>query len=277
MAFALAGLTALLYGSCHFAGGLATRRAPVLAVTFWANVVGLGIASVASAAHHQVFGASVTPADVAWSVLTGVAGVVGVVLQFQGLATGQMAVVAPVSAVTQAVVPFLFAVVTGEQHGMSAWLGVVVAIPALRLTVYRHRDQDRPGKALYGLAAGLALSLWFIAIAQTSPEAGLWPILTLRGTGLILLGALLLVRREAPTLPPNARALALASGLYTLANFSYLGAVHIGPFGLVTVAVSLYPAVTVLLALMVEREGISPQRMAGLALSVVSLALITSS
>ena len=277
MAFALAGLTALLYGSCHFAGGLATRRAPVLAVTFWANVIGLGIAAVASVVHHQVIGASVTPADVAWSVLTGVAGIVGVVLQFQGLATGQMAVVAPVSAVTQAVVPFLFAVVTGEQHAVMAWLGVAVAIPALRLTVHRQRDQDRPGKALYGLAAGLALSVWFIAIAQTSPQAGLWPILTLRGTGLILLGGVLAVRREMPTLPANARSLALASGLYTLANITYLAAVHIGPFGLVTVAASFYPAVTVLLALVVERERMSPQQLAGLALSVTSLALITSS
>lgn len=276
MAFVLAGLTALIYGSCHFAGGKATRRAPVLAVIFWANLVGLAIASVASVVHHQVFGASVTLTDVAWGVLTGVAGIVGVAFQFQGLAKGQMAVVAPVSAVTQAVVPFLFAVITGEQHGATAWLGVSVAIPALWLTVHRQKDQDRPGKALYGLAAGLALSLWFIAIAQTSPQAGLWPVLTLRSTGLILLGILLLARREPPTLPPNARPLAFASGVYTLANVTYLAAVHIGPFGLVTVAVSLYPAVTVLLAMLVEKERVSPQRVIGLALAVTSLSLITS-
>jgi drug/metabolite transporter (DMT)-like permease len=237
----------------------------------------LAIAAVASAAHHQVIGASVTGADIAWSVLTGVAGMVGVVLQFQGLAKGQMAVVAPVSAVTQAVVPFLFAVLAGEQHGIMAWLGVTVAIPALRLTVHRQRDQSRPGKALYGLGAGLALSVWFIAISQTSPQAGLWPVLALRGTGFILLSALLLVRRQAPTLPSNARSLALASGLYTLANFTYLAAVHIGPFGLVTVAASFYPAVTVLLALIVEREKMSLHRAMGLALSIASLILITSS
>ena len=277
MAFALAGLTALIYGSCHFAGGTATRRAPVLAVTFWANLIGLGIAALASIVHHQVIGASMTLTDVAWGALTGVAGIVGGVIQFQGLAKGQMAVVAPVSAVTQAVVPFLFAVVTGEQHGAMAWLGVSVAIPALWLTVHRRKDQDRPGKALYGLAAGLALSVWFIAIAQTSPQAGLWPILTLRSTGLLLLGILLLARRELPTLPPNARPLALASGAYTLANVTYLAAVHIGPFGLVTLAASFYPAVTVLLALVVAKEKVSPQRMAGLALSVAALALITSS
>lgn len=276
MAFALAGLTALIYGSCHFAGGTATRRAPVLAVTFWANLVGLAIASVASIVHHQVFGASVTLTDVAWGTLTGVAGIVGVALQFQGLAKGQMAVVAPVSAVTQGMVPFLFSVITGEQHGAMAWLGVSVAMPALWLTVHRKKDHDRPGKALYGLGAGLALSLWFIAIAQTSPQAGLWPVLTLRSTGLILLGAVLLARRQPPTLPPNARPLALASGAYTLANVSYLAAVHIGPFGAVTVAVSLYPAVTVLMAMLVDKERISPQRAAGLALSVISLALITS-
>ena len=275
MAFALAGLTALLYGSSHFAGGLATRRAPVLVVTFWANMVGLGIAAIATIIHHQVMGASVTLADLAWGALTGLAGIVGVAFYFQGLAKGQMAVVAPVSVVTQALVPFLFVVATGEQHAATAWIGVGVAIPALWLTVRRPREQDRPGKALYGLAAGLAFSLFFIAIAQTSPEAGFWPVFSLRISGLVFLGVLLAVRREAPILPTQARPLALASSGYTLANLTYLLAIHIGPFGLVTVAVSLYPAVTALLALVVEKERISPQRMTGLALSVASLALIT--
>ncbi len=277
MAFTLAGLTALIYGSCHFAGGLATRRAPVLVVTFWANVVGLVIAAVIAGVHDHIAGATVTLADHAWSALTGLAGVAGVSFYLQGLAKGQMAVVAPVVAVTQAMVPFLFGLAVGERPTPTAWAGVLLAVPALWLTVRRHTQENKPGKALYGLAAGLGFSLFFIAIAQTSPEAGLWPLVTLRISGVVTVGALFLARGTAPMLPPRTRLLSLLSGGYILANLTYLLAIHIGPFGLVTVAVSFYPAVTVLLARLVQKESITARRLTGLALSVASLALITSS
>ena len=182
MAFLLAGLTALFYGSSHFAGGMATRRAPVLAVTFWANLVGLGIVTCASVM-HVASRDSANLADHAWGALSGVAGLVGVTLYFQGLARGQMAVVAPLSAVTQAVVPFLFGILIGERHGVPAWLGVAVAVPALWLTVHRRGRANRPAKAVYGLAAGLAFSLFFVAISRISPEAGFWPLVTLRASG----------------------------------------------------------------------------------------------
>ena len=276
MAFVLAGVTSILYGLCDFAGGLASRRAPVLAVTLWANVVGLGIAVFVSLIHHLVLGATVTVADLVWGAGSGVAGVAALAMYFQGMAKGQMAVVAPVSAVTLAVVPLLFGVVTGERYGLLSWVGVAVALPALWLTVRQKKDEQRPGKAIYGLAAGLTFSLFLIGIAQTSPDAGLWPLVAVRVGGLCLLAALLGVTRVSPSLPPAARPLALLAGGDILANLTYLLAVRIGPLGLVAVASSFYPVVIALLARIVEKEVLSPARLVGLTLSMVSLVLIAS-
>ncbi|MCQ3804340.1 MAG: DMT family transporter [bacterium] len=275
MAFILAGLTSLLYGFCDFAGGLATRRASVLAVTLWANVVGLGIAVIISAIHHVVIGDSPTVADLTWGLASGVAGVGGLAMYFQGMAKGQMAVVAPVSAVTLAVVPLLFGVATGERYGISSWVGVAVALPALWLTVQQRTDHQRPGKAIYGLAAGLIFSLFLIGIAQTSPDAGFWPLVAVRVGGLTLLAFIMGARRTSPTLPRRARPLAFLAGGDILANLTYLLAVRIGPFGLVAVVSSFYPVVIALLARFVERERMSPTRILGLTLSMVSLVLIT--
>lgn len=275
MAFLLAGLTSLLYGVCDFAGGLATRRAPVLAVVLWANWVGLAIAVFVSLIHHLVIGASPAFSDFAWGAAGGFAGIAGLALYFQGMAKGQMAVVAPVSAVTLAVVPLLFGVITGERYGLLSWGGLVLAIPALWLTVRQKGNADnRPGKALYGLAAGVTFSLFLIGIAQTSSEAGLWPLVTVRIGGLALVGTLLVVRKVSPALPREARPLALLAGGDILANLTYLLAIRIGPFGPVTVASSFYPVVIALLARMVEKERLSPARVVGLTLSVVSLVLI---
>ena len=274
MAILLAGLTSLLYGLCDFAGGLATRRAPVLTVTLWANLVGLAIAVLVSVMHHLVIGDSVALADLAWGAASGVAGVGGLALYFQGMAKGRMAVVAPVSAVTLAVVPLMFGVLTGERYGLWSWTGVGLAMPALWLTVRSRRGGDRSGGSLYGLAAGLVFAFFLIGIAQTSPEAGLWPLVAVRLGGLLLLAVLVGARRAPVVLPRGARHLALLAGGDILANLTYLLAVRIGPFGLVAVASSFYPVVIAVLARLVEKEKMPLSRVAGLGLSVVSLALI---
>ena len=274
MAFILAGVTSILYGLCDFAGGLASRRAPVLAVTLWANFVGLGIAVFVSLIHHLVFGATVTLADLVWGAGSGVTGVAALAMYFHGMAKGQMAVVAPVSAVTLAVVPLLFGVITGDRYGLLSWVGVAVALPALWLTVREKKNQERPGKGIYGLVAGLAFSLFLIGLAQTSPDAGLWPLVAMRIGGLGLLAALLGVTKVSPSLPRAARPLALLAGGDILANLTYLLAVRIGPFGLVAVASSFYPVVIALMARIVEKEVLSPARILGLTLSMVSLVLI---
>ena len=274
MAIFLGALTSLLYGFCDFAGGLATRRAPVLAVTLWANLVGLGIAVFISVAHHLVIGDAATVSDLAWGAASGVAGVTGLALYFQGMARGQMAVVAPVSAVTLAVIPLLFGVLTGERYGLLSWAGVAMAVPALWLTVRRKSGRRRPGKAAHGLASGLAFSVFLIALAQTSPAAGLWPLVAVRLGGLALLAIWVSLWRTPIVLPREARPLALLAGGDILANLTYLLAVRIGPFGLVSVASSFYPVVIAVLARMVEKEKMPPARVAGLALSMASLALI---
>ncbi len=274
MAILLAGLTSVFYGVFDFAGGIATRRAPVFAVAFWSNVTGLGLSILIAVTHHLLVGASVTATDFAWGLVSGVAGVTGVVFYFQGLAKGRMAVVSPVSAVTLSLVPFLFGLVTGERYGLLSWIGVALAMPALWLTVSARQTRNRPAKAAYGLAAGLAFSLVYIGIAQISPDAGLWPLLTFKCGGLASIWILVKIRRVPLGLPRRERLLAFVAGGSVLANLTYLVAVQIGPLGLVAVASSFYPGVVALLAFLVDRERIPPSRLTGLALSVAALAMI---
>ncbi len=274
MAILLAGLTAVLYGVFDFAGGIATRRAPVFAVAFWANLVGLGLALLISATHHVLVGATFTVADSIWGLISGVAGVTGVVFYFLGLARGRMAVVSPVSAVTLSLVPFLFGLVTGERYQLPAWMGVALAMPALWLTVASRQTGNRPAKAAYGVAAGLAFSVVFIGMGQISPEAGMWPLLTFKCGGLAVVSILVKARQVPLSIPRREFALAFVAGGSVIANLTYLVAVQIGPLGLVAVASSFYPGVVAVLAYFVDGERISPSRLTGLALSVTALAMI---
>ncbi len=274
MAIALAVLTSILYGAFDFAGGLATRGAPVFAVAFWANITGLGLSLLIAGTHHILVGASFAFSDIAWGTFSGVAGVAGVVFYFQGLAKGRMAVVSPVSAITLTMVPFLFGLLTGETYALLSWIGVALATPALWLTVANRQTQNRPGKAAYGFAAGMLFSLVFIGLAQISPEAGFWPLVTFKCGSLASVGIMVKVRRVPLRMPRREYTLAMMAGGSVLANLTYLLAVQIGPLGLVAVASAFYPGVVALLAFFVDRERISSYRAAGLALSVIALALI---
>lgn len=274
MAIFLAVLTSIFYGVFDFAGGMATRRAPVFAVAVWANVSGLALAIVIGLGHHLLVGATPAFTDLAWGALSGVAAVIGVLFYYFGLAKGQTAVVAPVSAITLSLVPFLFGFFTGERYALLSWIGVALAAPALWLTVATKQVQKRPAKAVYGFGAGLSFSLVFIGMAQISPEAGLWPLVSLKCGSLASVWLWVKIRHIPLTIPRRPRLLALAAGGTILANLTYLLAVQIGPLGLVAVASSFYPGVVVLLAFLVYREAISSTRIMGLALSLVAVSLI---
>ena len=281
MAIFLAGLTSVLYGVFDFTGGMATRRSPVFAVAFWSNTTGLVLSTAIAVGHHMVVGASFTLPDLAWGGLSGLAGVIGVMFYFQGLAMGKMAVVSPVSAVTLSLVPFLFGTLIGERYDPLAWIGVMLVAPAMWMTVATRRRHNRPGranrgsgKAAYGLAAGLGFSLVYIGMAQISPEAGMWPLIPFKIAGLAAAGVLVKVRRVPLELPRKQLFLAFTAGGTVLANLTYLLAVQIGPLGLVAVASSLFPAVVAIMAFLVYRESIPPHRVMGLVLSLVALSLI---
>ena len=57
------------------------------------------------------------------------------VAYYEGLAKGKMAVVAPVSAITLSLIPFMFGLLTGERYALLPWIGVAIAAPAMWLTV----------------------------------------------------------------------------------------------------------------------------------------------
>ena len=274
MAIFLAALTSVFYGVFDFAGGMATRSASVFSVVFWSNVSGLLLSTVIASSHSLIVGTAATMSDLAWGAISGVAAAIGVMFYFQGLAKGQMAVVSPVSAITLSVVPFLFGFLSGERYPLLAWIGVALAAPAMWLTVAIKQRHDRPGKAGYGLGAGLAFSLFFITMAQISEAAGFWPLIPFKVCSLIAAGILVKVRRTPLRMPKKQLVLAFAAGGTVLANLTYLLAVQIGPLGLVAVASSLYPAVVAIMAFLVFRESIPPQRLTGLVLALVALSLI---
>ena len=102
--------SAVAYGFGDFAGGLATRKTPVLRVTTVAQAAGLAVLLPAV----LLVPGQVSGAALGFGAVAGVGGMLGLLLYMRGLAVGPMGVVAPLSAVVGAGLPLVAGVLGRE-------------------------------------------------------------------------------------------------------------------------------------------------------------------
>jgi drug/metabolite transporter (DMT)-like permease len=271
---ALAG--ALLYGGADFAGGLASRRATALGVVFCGQLAGVALLLVLLVAAPGRFDGP----SIAWGAAAGLSGAVGLLVFYRALSAGSMSVVAPLTAVTSASVPVLGGILLGERPSPLALVGVVLAVAAIllvgaeggRLPTLAMLRGTGVGAALL---AGAAFGLLFVLVSRAAADSGVWPLVGARGASLALLAIVALATRRGLVPRGAPVALVLASGLGDMAaNLLFLLASRVGLLSIVGVLLALYPAGTVLLAVVVLRERLHPLQVVGLALAAGGVVLI---
>jgi drug/metabolite transporter (DMT)-like permease len=283
MPYFLALASALLYGAGDFTGGLATRRAATLPVIVLSQLSGLVLLVVLLPFLPD---ASPSRADLLWGMAAGLSGGTGVALLYHGLAIGRMAVVAPTTAVCAVAVPVLASVAMGERPAPVAAFGIGLGLMAIVLVSQQtaaepvagespRRGRLPPGVGI-ALVSGVAIGLFFLSLAQTRPEAGMYPILASRATSVALFGLSALVGRRSLRIP-GALALTLVCGVIDMAaNALYLIAAQTGPLSVVVTLSSLYPASTVILARIVLGERLNARQVAGVGCALAAIVLIVS-
>jgi uncharacterized membrane protein len=273
--------SALLYGAGDFSGGLATRRAGVLPVVVVSQSSGLVLLLLFLPFLPPAW---LSRADLLWSVSAALTGGAGVALLYRALAVGRMAVVAPTTAVCAVAIPVLVAVLLGERPGLPAAAGILLGVGSIVLVSQQtaegaggHAPAGRlpPGIAL-ALVSGVAIGLFFLSLARTSPQAGMWPILVSRAVSVTLFGAAAAAGRRSLRVP-GVLLLALVCGVVDMsANALYLLAARSGPLSVVVTLSSLYPASTVLLARVVLGERLNGRQITGVGCALAAIVLIVS-
>jgi drug/metabolite transporter (DMT)-like permease len=272
----LALISALVYGSGDFCGGLASRRAPALTITFASQCFGLVSLPLALLLFH---GQGPVGTDLAWGAVAGVVGATALVLFYGALAAGTMSVVAPVTAVVSATVPVLVGVATGERPAALAYVGIVIALPAIALIGREDAADVRAvGRRVLAaaLAAGVGFGAFFVLLSKTTGTSGLWPLFAARSTSLGFLIVVGLVTAGGfPGFSRKLLALVAVGGVCdTAANGFYLAAIDRGLLSVVAVIAALYPASTVVLARVVIGERVRRVQLAGFGLAALAVVLV---
>ncbi|HEY0903517.1 MAG TPA: DMT family transporter [Marmoricola sp.] len=280
MAVLLALLSAVAYGCSDFVGGLVSRRASAWSVA----VVGQSSSTLCTAAAALFVTGDPSRSDVGWAALAGVGAGIGTAFLYRGLAGGRMGVVAPVSAVGSALVPVLVGALGGERPGAPAWLGIAVAVPAIWLVSTvpgsvqeQHRESFAAGLT-DGVLAGLGFGVLFAALGQVPDGAGLWPLTVAQASSVpaVVVLATVLGARWLPRERTAAWAL-LTGPLGAAATLAFLLASQQGYLAIAGVLASFYPAMTVLLAVVVLREHVHRAQAVGLALCAVAVTFVSLS
>ena len=277
----LALASAAFYGAADFLGGIASKRADSVVVTFVAQAAGLVLLALLLPVLPS---SSPVPSDYGWGVAAGVAGSAGVALLYRALAMGTMSLVAPVTAVCAAAVPVLVALALGERPGILAGMGIVLTAVAITL-LSRGQSSATPARGRrwattsigMALISGVAVGLFFLCLAQTSDDAGLWPLIVGRSVSVPLFGLMAARKPQSVRLELRVATTAVSCGTVDmLANALYLIATRYGPLSLVATLASLYPASTVLLARLTLGERLSGSQALGVVCALVAVILIVS-
>jgi drug/metabolite transporter (DMT)-like permease len=274
----------LCWGAADFFGGIQSRRLPALTVAFWSQVAGALALAVALA----VEGTPPATTAFAWGLAAGVGSGCALVLFYRGLAEGTMSVVAPVSA-CGAIVPVAAALLTGDQPGALAGLGVLAAIAGVVLvsrtsggTRGSSGGPRRAGRVLamaLGSALGFGLFYVFVDAGTTgSRGAPLWVIAGARASSLVTLSTIALVGGGSALRWPGRRIgpVALVGIGDTGANLLFAYAATAGNLAVVGVLGSLYPVATVVLARWLLDERLSGGQNAGVVLALTGVGLLAA-
>jgi len=274
---------ALAYGAADFFGGAASRRTSTLSALLISVPVGLLLLLLGAVAT----GGTPTLGGLAWGLAAGTAGGAGMITFYRALARGPMSVVAPVSALSAAVVPVAVGALRGERLNPVALFGVLLCLAAIALVSMEdskipreaHAGRIITGGPVVAAFSGATFGIFFVLLREAGTGSGLWPLVTARsGNVLVLTVAILLSGRRSLARPAGATlALAIGSGaLDAGANLLYFLATNAGLLSLAAVLASLYPAVTVLLARMVYYERLRLIQRIGMGVAVAGIALVTA-
>jgi drug/metabolite transporter (DMT)-like permease len=264
------------WGLSDFLGGLQSRHFSALSVLLVSQPVGLVLAFAVAVA----LGGSLPADEFALAALGGGAVMVGLGAFYRGMALGSISIVATVGALG-VLIPVAAGLIQGERPAAVQVVGSVLAIAAVIL-VAREPDPEwrEANRRAVGLAAVAALGfgLFLLLIDRAAGHDPAWAVTAARVGGIaFLLPAALYARPELPRARGRTLLALLAIGIFDiLANSLYAAATQHGLLALVSVAASLYAAVTVLLARFILGERLVRAQQAGVIAALTGVALIAA-
>jgi drug/metabolite transporter (DMT)-like permease len=275
----LALLSSVLWGTADYLAGNLSKRYKAIAVTGVSQFFGLlfGISAI------LLFSDFIKP-NLSWNgyllpgVIAGIAGFIGLISFYTGLATGRMGVVSPISSLS-VVIPLIFALVRGERPTTLQTVGIIIAIAGAFMASGPEIKNGLPIKPLIFAvvaALGFGTALTFIAIGSETDSLHTMTAMRVASVTVCIFLALKF-KTIGGFVKSNVPLLVFIGVADFLANFLLGVATTKGLVSIAMVFGSLFPIVTILLAFKFLHERLMKVQYVGIAFALGGVILIAAS
>jgi uncharacterized membrane protein len=266
-------LTAVgVWGTSDFLGGVGARRANAFLFTAIVHISGLVLVGILALMIHAPIPGS---ASLAWALLAGAVGGIGLALFYRSLASGNMGLVAPVAAVLGAAIPSIVTVFAEGSPGYRHLIGFILAGIGVWLISRTEAGVGRPEGLGMAVLAGIGFAGFYLCIHRAGNGSVLWIATCSRFGALLVTGSIVLFGRHLRAVAAPVLGIAMVAGILDITgSIVFIRAAQIGRLDSAVVLSSLYPAVTVLLARIFLHEHFSRARTIGMVAALAAVPMI---
>ena len=265
-------ISALTWGIADFTGGFISKRANVYGVVILTHFSSLILIIIGILTTNE---AIPSESDLLWGMGAGIALMIGMLSLYRALSTGQMGIVAPIAGVLTASIPVAFSAIIDKFPPVIRFIGFAIALIGIWQVSHSNTTHTQPKGLGYAFLSGCGYAGFFIMIAQVNDNVIFYPLLMARLSSIVLLSGFILFNRIKWIPPHNIiPIIALISGFNMLGNITFIQATQAGELAIASVLGSLYPVVTILLALVILKETLSTTQLIGIVLTLIAIVLI---
>jgi drug/metabolite transporter (DMT)-like permease len=192
LAVVLALGASVAWGSADFIAGVGCRRVKLLTVLVVSQAASVAVLAPVLAATSE---APPPASTLALGALAGLFNVLALAALYRGLARGKMGLVASIAA-TDAAIPVVFGVLTGDRPSRIAVVGIALALAGVVLASRGQADvdgettarRDSPATSVaLGVTAAVCFGAFMVALGGASQASTLWAVVVTRFTTFVLL------------------------------------------------------------------------------------------
>ena len=265
-------LTAMgIWGASDFLGGLGARRVNAFLFTAVVHLSGLVlIGSIAFLKHAPFPGRT----SILWSFAAGAVGGISLAIFYRALASGNMGLTAPVSAVLSAAIPTIVTAFVAGFPGFRQCFGFVIAGIGVWL-ISREEGTGRPKGLGWTVLAGVGFAGFYLFIKQAGDASPLWIAFCSRVVSFLVTALFVVAGGHVAPLERRVLAIAVITGCCDITGSAlFIRAAQAGRLDTAVVLSSLYPAVTVLLARFFLHEHFSRSKTIGMLAALAAVPLV---
>ena len=266
-------MAALSIGMSELFGRRVVNTAGALTAGFVMQVVGTLTALVSVVFFASEFAMN----DMAWGALSGFGMASGLSCYFSGLKHSSATVVSPMVATLAAVIPFVYTIVRGADVSLIAVVGATVAFGGLAIIAAGIGDAVGLRSGLtWGLASGLSYGTGLSVLVEVSDAAGVWPAVSQRIVGTIVLGTAAVLTKSVLWPPAGHRVNGMTAGVFAGLSsvFALIGLAIDAPPTVVTQ--SMFPVVSVIVGFLYFGDSVARRQIVGIVLVLAGIGAVVA-